>query len=113
MSEFQIGIMVACGAAATILTRFLPFWLFGTREPPRFVLYLGRTLPPAVMAMLVVFCLKDAKVLTWPFGIPEILGVAITAGLYLWRKNMLLCVIVGTASYMALLQFVFPAMANS
>jgi branched-subunit amino acid transport protein AzlD len=104
MGNLEVGIMVACAALATLITRALPFLLFGTREPPAFVVYLGRVLPPAVMAMLVVFCLKDTPVLTSPFGLPELLAVSATAGLYLWRKNMLLAVLAGTICYMALLQ---------
>jgi branched-subunit amino acid transport protein AzlD len=109
MTDLQVGIMVACAALATVLTRALPFWLFGSRETPAPVLYLGRVLPPAVMAMLVVFCLKDTPVLSYPFGIPELLAVAATAGLYLWRRNMLLAVLAGTLCYMALLRL-FPVL---
>ena len=50
---------IAVMAAVTFLTRFLPFLLFDRGEaPPKIVLYLGRVLPPAIIAMLVVYCLK-------------------------------------------------------
>lgn len=47
-------------ALTTVAIRALPFWLFPAgKKPPAFVAYLGRPLPAAVMAMLVVYCLKD------------------------------------------------------
>ena len=47
---------IAVMAVVTFLTRALPFLLFDRGEhPPRLVLYLGRVLPPAVIAMLIVF----------------------------------------------------------
>jgi branched-subunit amino acid transport protein AzlD len=104
MSAFEIAIMIAVAALATMATRFAAFWLFGARAVPPFVTYLGRVLPPAVMAMLIVFCLKDTPVTRAPYGLPECLGVAITAGLYRWRGNVLIAVLGGTAAYMGLLR---------
>ena len=47
---------IAVMAIITFLTRALPFLLFDRGEsPPKLVLYLGRVLPPAIIAMLIVF----------------------------------------------------------
>ena len=92
----------------TMLTRFLPFLLFGEkRKTPELVTYLGKVLPFAIMGMLVVYCLKDVQFLSTPYGIPELIGIAITAGLHIWKRNSLLSIGVGTVSYMLLVQFVF------
>ena len=92
----------------TMLTRFLPFLLFGEkRKTPELVTYLGKVLPFAIMGMLVVYCLKDVKFLSAPYGIPELIGIVITAGLHIWKRNSLLSIGVGTVSYMLLVQFVF------
>jgi branched-subunit amino acid transport protein AzlD len=101
-------IAIAVVAAATFLTRALPFALFGGKRPaPKFVLYLGRALPPAVMAMLVVYCLKGVSVTAFPFGLPELIAVAMAAALQLWRRNSLLSIFSGTAVYVLMVQFVF------
>ncbi len=50
--------LIAVIAGVTALLRFLPFVLF-SRRTPKLVLYLGRVLPYAVIAMLVVYCVKD------------------------------------------------------
>ena len=105
---WQAAIVVAAAAVATILTRALPFVLFPPGRPsPRWVLYLGRVLPFAITAMLVVFGLKDTQVLAWPYGLPELISVALVAGLYFWRKNSLLAIGGGTVVYMVLVQRVF------
>lgn len=56
LTPFLVILVVA---ACTFLTRFLPFALFGGgKEVPALVKNLGDLLPPAVIAILVVYCLK-------------------------------------------------------
>jgi branched-subunit amino acid transport protein AzlD len=95
-------------AVVTALLRFLPFLVFPAgRKRPRIITYLGAVLPYGVMAMLVVYCLKNVSLLTYPYGLPELLAVASVVGLHLWRKNTLLSIFGGTAIYMVLVQLVF------
>lgn len=100
--------VIAVTALVTILTRFLPFAVFGKRPLPRVVVYLGRVLPPAIMAALVVYCLKDIDLTAFPFGLAELISVAVTALVHLWRRNTLLSIALGTICYMALIRTVFP-----
>lgn len=100
--------MIAVMTLVTMLTRFLPFLIFGeNRKTPEIILYLGKVLPCAIMGMLVVYCLKNVSVLTSPFGLPELLGIAAVAVLHLWKRNSLLSIGVGTVFYMVLVQLVF------
>lgn len=71
------------------------------------VFYLGRVLPYAAMGMLVVYCLKDVKLTAAPYGLPELLSVALVAGLHIWKRNTLLSIGAGTVCYMLLIQLVF------
>ena len=99
---------IALCALATILTRFLPFVLFsGNRPTPRYVLYLGAALPPAIFAMLVVYCLKGVQLFSDSHGLPEANAIIVIAALHLWKKNTLLSIGAGTVCYMLLMQFVF------
>ena len=102
--------IVAVTALVTMFTRFLPFAVFGKRPLPRVVVYLGRVLPPAIMAALVVHCLKGLDLTAYPYGMAEILSVAATAGMHLWRRNSLLSIAVGTACYMVLIRTAFPVL---
>lgn len=108
LSGAETLIMILALAAGTQLTRWLPFWLFPeNRRPPAVVLYLGRVLPPAVMGLLVVYCLRNIQFSAPPHGVAEILSVAAVALLHRWRGNVLLSIAGGTALYMVLVQAVF------
>ncbi len=103
----QQAAVIALCVLATAGLRFLPFLVFaGKKKTPDFVQYLGRALPSAIFAMLVVYCLRNVDVRV-NFALPEALALAATVGLHLWKKQMLLSIAGGTAVYMALLQMVF------
>ncbi len=108
LTPLQTFLMILAIALGTAVTRYLPFLLFPQdKEPPRFIRDLTTLLPPAVMGLLVVYCLKGISLTAAPYGIPEIIGVAVTAALHLWRRNTLLSIAAGTVVYMVLVQFVF------
>ena len=100
------AILVAVMSAGTILLRFLPFLLFRKRVPP-YVSYLGKVLHPAIIGMLVIYCLRSTPILSVPFGIPELIGVLTVLGLQVWKHHSLLSILAGTGIYMLLVQAVF------
>ena len=108
MTVTQQIITVAAVVLGTMLTRFLPFFLFPAgRETPRYIQYLGRVLPPAVFGLLVVYCLKNVSILKGSHGIPELIAIAAVVALHLWKRQMLLSIAGGTVLYMVLVQTVF------
>ena len=87
---------------------FLPFLLFPDSRPvPKLITYLGRTLPAAMMGLLVVYCLRNVSIAAAPHGLPELISIAALTALHLWKRNVLLSIGVGTALYMLLIQVVF------
>ena len=74
---------------------------------PKVITYLGKALPAAVFGMLVVYCLKNVSLTASPFGIPEFLGIAVTAAVHLWKKNTLFSMFAGTLCYMLVIRFLF------
>lgn len=98
--------IVAVIALVTIAIRFAPFVIFRKRTPQT-ILYLGEVLPYAIMGMLVVYCLKNVTPLTGTHGLPELVGVVLTATLHKWKHNTLLSILAGTICYMLLIQVVF------
>ena len=101
-----LGIILAV-ASGTQLTRWLPFWLFPEKkQPPAVVTYLGRVLPPAMMGLLVVYCLRNVAWLSAPHGAPELIAIAAVAALHTWKRNVLLSIAGGTVLYMVLVQAV-------
>ena len=108
LTPMQTLAIILAVAAGTQLTRWLPFWLFPeNRKPPAAVPYLGRVLPPAMMGLLVVYCLKGVTWLAAPHGAPEIIAVAVVTALHCWKRNVLLSIAGGTAVYMLLVQQIF------
>ena len=92
----------------TMITRFLPFFLFPAgKETPKYMQYLGRILPFAVFGLLIVYCLRNVSIFTGSRGIPEMIAIAAVVALHLWRGQMLLSIAGGTVCYMLLVQLVF------
>lgn len=101
-------IMIAVVAVATFATRAASFLAFPKdKEIPPSVKYIGMVLPPAVIGMLVVYCLKTTSVLAYPYGIPELVSCLVVIGLHVWKRNIFLSVGAGTVLYMFLVQVVF------
>lgn len=95
-------------ALTTFLTRVLPFMLFpGNKETPPYIRYLGKVLPYAVMAMLVIYCLKAVNLFNVPFGLPEFIAIAAVIIVHKWKHNLLISIAGGTILYMVLVQVVF------
>jgi branched-subunit amino acid transport protein AzlD len=61
----------------------------------------------AVMTTLVVYCLRNVTFTAAEYFAPQLIAVAVTVGLHLWRRNTLLSIFGGTACYMLLIQLVF------
>ena len=110
MMTTQSIITIVAVVLGTMVTRFLPFLIFPAGKPtPNYIQYLGKVLPAAVFGMIVIYCLRNVSVFTGSHGIPELLAIAVTAGLHLWRRQILLSIAGGTICYMILVQMVFAA----
>ena len=96
MTKLEMLLTVLAVALGTQITRWLPFLLFPENRQP-----------PAVMGLLVVYCLKSVTPLAFPYGAPEAIAIAVTALLHGWKRNVLLSIAGGTAVYMLLVQTVF------
>lgn len=100
----SMAVFIAAMAAATVITRFLPFWLPARWLDNRFVRTLKGGLPAVILLLLVIYSLKDTPVATAPWGLNEILSLAVVLGLHLARRNALVSIGGGTALYMVLVQ---------
>ena len=108
MDEYYVWLAVAVTAIVTAALRFLPFLLFGgKRKTPRIIERLGRSLPYAVMGMLVVYCLKEVSFTSVGGFLPELIACLAVALLYVRWRNTLLSIVAGTVVYMVLVQVVF------
>ncbi len=104
MTTVQSIITIIVVVLGTMVTRFLPFFVFPEgKKPPFFITYLGTVLPYAVIGMLVIYCLKDALYTDF-HGLPELIAIGFIISLHKWKKNTLLSIGAGTVLYMVLVQ---------
>ncbi|MGN8631249.1 branched-chain amino acid transporter permease [Blautia sp. HCP3S3_G3] len=103
--KYSLMLILVIGAVTQLL-RFLPFAVF-SRGTPRPILYLGNVLPSAIMAMLVVYCLKNTSFTGPAHGIPEIVSALLVVVLHKWKHNTLLSIVSGTVCYMLFVQVLF------
>lgn len=97
-------VFIAAMAAATVITRFLPFWLPARWLDTPFVRTLKTGLPAVILLLLVIYSVKDTPITVAPWGLNEALSLLVVLGVHLWRRNALLSIGGGTALYMVLVQ---------
>ena len=106
-TAYTILAILVC-AACTFALRVAPFALFsGKRGMPPVVRRLAMKMPAAIIAVLVVYCLKGITPLHFPYALPELISSAVVVLLHIWKRNTLLSIGGGTACYMLLIQVVF------
>ena len=104
----RIWLLAAVIALVTAALRFLPFFVFSTqRNTPPLIKKLSASLPCAIMSMLVVYCLKDTDFASLSGWVPAIVGCAVATLSYLWKRNTLLSILLGTVCYMLITQNLF------
>ena len=105
MTDMQIFVTILLSALVTAAVRFAPFLLFPQgKQAPAFINWLGKRLPWAVMAMLVVYCLKDISFAATGAWLPSLLAVAATVAMHVWKRQISLSIVGGTAVYMVLIR---------
>lgn len=109
MSVSHTLLIILVMTLVTVFTRALPFLLFDHGDrPPQWVRYLGNVLPPAIMALLVVYCLRGVELTAMRQSLPALVCVAVAALLHLWKGNTLVSIFGATALYMALIRLCPP-----
>ena len=105
MTEQRMLAMILISMAVTYSLRAFPFLLLGKKgEMSPVISYLGKMLHYAVMAALVVYCLKDLREGLTPEAICMIPAVLVVTAVHLWKRNTVLSIFVGTVCYMVLIR---------
>lgn len=87
-------------AAATYLTRVLPFLFFKDKKLPTKLLKVIDLLPYATISLLVVYCFKDLTALSI---MPNLIASSICIFTYVWKRNTILSISTSTLIYMLLI----------
>ncbi len=108
MSDKELLITALIIAAATLIIRFLPFIIIRKSiAERRYIKFLGDMMPYSMIALLVIYCLKDINLIKYPYGIPELISIAIIIVLHILKRNVLISIGAGTIIYMFLVQIIF------
>lgn len=108
MSNFYVWLTVAVIALVTALLRFLPFAIWGdNKKTPHIIEKLGKTLPYAIMGMLVIYCLKGVNFGSIEGYLPPFISTLVVGISYILKRNTLISIILGTLCNILLLQVVF------
>ena len=105
MTKYIITAIIVSGCCTAFL-RSLPFIAVkGERKMPVWLDKLGQILPSAIMAVLIIYCLKDVGDDFGRIGISKILAVIVVAITYKWKHNTFISIGAGTAFCMLMLYF--------
>ena len=99
MNRYILGAIVL-SAMITFLLRDFPFLLFKEKELPKWLKKLEKNLPMTIMAVLIVYCLKDLKTQMTTLFLPYFLACITVVFTYKWKKNTFLSIILSTLVYM-------------
>ncbi len=100
-----IALAILIIAACTWFTRAVPYLLFGGKKGvPAIVRRLAVALPEAIMAVLVIYCLRGTSFQAQVGWLPQLIAVLLVAALQIWKKNAFVSIFAGTVAYMALLR---------
>ncbi len=107
MNTVQSLLILATASLVTFLIRYIPFLFFGGKKGmPNSVRNLGNVLPPAIIATLVIFCVRHVDFLKGSRGIPEAIGIGVTVLIHIWKRNTFLSIALGTIVYMAAISII-------
>ena len=107
MNNTYILIGIITMSVVTILLRFIPFIFLNDKKEYKTLNYLSKVLPCAIMAMLVVYCLKDVNFENTRNFVPALIASLVVSTSYIMKRNTLLSILLGTIIYMIPLQNFF------
>lgn len=97
--------IILISAVITFTLRALPFIVFNDkRKMPEKMIYLGKILPLSIMAVLVIYCLKDVGDDFMGNGIFKVISVLAVAVTYKMKHSTLISILCGTICYMCLIR---------
>ena len=99
----QIATRGPVGQWRTLLQAYIFAIANGERKMPVWLDKLGQILPSTIMAVLIIYCLKDVGDDFRRIGISKILAVIVVAITYKWKHNTFISIGAGTAFYMLML----------
>lgn len=99
--------IIIAAAVATIITRLSVLIIPQKFKQSSFLTYLSTHLPVASFGILVVYSLKSISIGDYPFGLPELISIALIIFLQLWKDKLLVSIFASSIVYIFLVNVVF------
>ena len=106
MNNNEIYLAILVMAIANLITRAIPFIFFNKKSPPKYIKFISDNFPAIIMIILIFYTLAKVDFANAPYGLKEIIAIGITAFLHIRLNNYLISILVGTISYMVLIQYI-------
>ena len=94
---------LAVAVAITVVLRATPFVVKKTIDQAPLLIDLGRWMPLGAIAILACYCLTRIDYLGNNHGLPQLIGVAVTVTIHLWRRNAVLSILTGSIACILLM----------
>lgn len=105
MNNTYIIVAIIISAVITLFTRSIPFVIFRSkRKVGPALTFIAKTLPIAVITILIVYSISHITFISISGWIKEVLGILFVVAVHLLKRNTLLSVLGGTLFYMLLIQ---------
>jgi len=92
----HIVAMVLVSAAITWVLRALPFAVLAPMRRSAVVRYLSLHMPLGIMVILAFYTVRNVPAAGAVPGWSAVAALAVTVGLHVWRRNVLLSIVAGT-----------------
>jgi branched-subunit amino acid transport protein AzlD len=103
-----VATALAVTVAITVTLRALPFAVTSRIAGSALLADLGRWMPLGAVTVLALSCLTRIDLGGPTRGVPELVGVVVTVAAHLWRRNVVLSIVAGTATCMLLSNGLLP-----
>lgn len=102
-NHHSLILMIALLFVSAVVTRYLPFLLKAFFERSIVLCKVGYVLPSIIMVILIFHSMENVVWFNYPYGIPELVSLLVSAVMYVWRRNMLLAIVPGMAIYLTMI----------
>lgn len=101
-NNLYLFLAVLSAGVGMVICRLLPFIIFANGKLPKLVKFYEKYLPYSLMAILFCYCFVSVKFSVYPYGFPEIITLIVIILLHVWKKNVMLSLLLGTAVFLIL-----------
>ncbi|EHI77556.1 hypothetical protein HMPREF9093_01823 [Fusobacterium sp. oral taxon 370 str. F0437] len=101
-NNLYLFLAILSAGVGMVICRLLPFIIFANGKLPKLVKFYEKYLPYSLMAILFCYCFASVKFSVYPYGFPEIITLIVIILLHVWKKNVMLSLLLGTAVFLIL-----------